>query len=75
MASSLDKYGQRVFRRASAFPAIIDGECEARQLLLKPVVVYLEKSRMCHNKYTLRCVSEAAVYFNLHVSIWPRGLY
>lgn len=75
MTSSVDKYGQRVFRRASAFPAIIDGECETKQLLLKPIVVYLEKSRMCQNKYTLHYVSEAAVYFNLHVSIWPRVLY
>lgn len=50
MAVSLDKYGQRVVRRASA---TIVGEREAKQLLLKPVVVCLEKSRMCHNKYTL----------------------
>lgn len=64
----MDKYGQRVFRSASAFHAVIDGECEAKQLLLKPVVVYLEKSRMCQNKYTLHCVCEAAVCFNLHVS-------
>lgn len=55
-ASAVDKYGQSVFKSASAFPAIMDGECEAKQLLLKPGLVYLEKSRMCHNKYTLHCV-------------------
>lgn len=67
----MDKYGQRVFRSASAFHAVIDGECEAQQLLPKPVVVYLEKSRMCQSKYTLHCVREAAVYLILHVSFWP----
>lgn len=71
----MDKYGQRVFRRASGFPAVMDGECEAQQLLLRPLVVCLEKSRMCHNKYTSHCVSGAAVCFNLHVSIWPCVLY
>lgn len=40
----MDKYGQRLFRSASAFHAVIDGECEAKQLLITPVVVYLEKS-------------------------------
>lgn len=64
MASSLDKYGQRVFRSASAFPAVVDGECEAEQMLLKPLIVSLERSRMCHNKYTLHCAGEATVYSN-----------
>lgn len=36
--------------------ARIDGEREAKQLLLRPLVVYLEKSRMCQNKYTIHCV-------------------
>lgn len=66
----MDKYGQRLLRSASAFHAVIDGECEAKQLLITPVVVYLEKSRMCQNKYTLHCVSNAAVYLT-YMCPWP----
>lgn len=42
---------------ASSLHARIDGEHEAKQLLPRPGVVYLEKSRMCQNKYTIQCVS------------------
>lgn len=44
---------------ASSFHARTDRECEAKQLLLKPLVVYLEKSRMCQNKYSIQCVRKS----------------
>ena len=53
--------------------ARIDGEREAQQLLLRPLVVCLEKSRMCQNKYTIRCVSKSEQLCTLS-HVWPFGL-
>lgn len=53
--------------------ARIDGEREAKQLLPRPLVVYLEKSRMCQNKYTIQCVSKSELLCTLS-HVWPFSL-
>lgn len=58
---------------ASSFHARIDCECEAKQLLLKPLVVYLEKSRMCQNKYSVQCVRKSKLLCSVS-HVWLLGL-
>lgn len=57
----------------SSLHARIDGEHEAKQLLLSLLVVYLEKSRMCQNKYTIQCVGKSEPLCTLS-HVWPFAL-
>ncbi len=57
----------------SSLHARMDGEREAKQLLLSPLLVCLEKSRMCQNKYTIQCIGKSELLCTLS-HVWPFGL-